>query len=158
MTPIVWLTWYGPPSKSSILQSSNIKVSISVGKKYDTEEEKLRFSAFSRNIESIELHNSEAEAGKFTYRLGVHEFADMVSSSNKAGICCLPGLWEKRSRRMLGEIYMPSHKSIFRMAPDSWQGDHYNTKYPRIECMILDFPGRVRQLKRYIRVVFGNQV
>ena len=79
----VWLPWYGPQTKSSILQSSKIKVSISVGKKYDTDEEKLRFSAFSRNIESMEEHNSKAEAGKFTYRLGIHEFSDMVSGVAK---------------------------------------------------------------------------
>ena len=31
----------------------------------------------------MEEHNSEAEAGKFTYRLGIHEYSDMVSGEAK---------------------------------------------------------------------------
>ena len=51
---------------------------MSLGKEYSSEEEQLRFSTFSRNVESIERHNDEAEAGNFTYRLGINEFSDLV--------------------------------------------------------------------------------
>ena len=66
-----------PQTKSSRF-FPNITLSMSLGKEYSSEEEQLRFSTFSRNVESIERHNDEAEAGNFTYRLGINEFSDLV--------------------------------------------------------------------------------
>ena len=67
-----------PQTKFTRLFLSDITISISLGKEYSSEEEQLRFSTFSRNVESIERHNNGAEADNFTYRLGINEFSDLV--------------------------------------------------------------------------------
>ena len=76
-----------PQTKSNSLYLSDITLSMPLGKEYSSEEEQLRFLTFSRNVESIESHNNEAEAGNFTYRLGINEFSDLVRSSTKVESC-----------------------------------------------------------------------
>ena len=65
-----------PQTKFNRLFLSDITISISLGKEYSSEEEQLRFLTFSRNVESIESHNNEAEAGNFTNRLGITVSSD----------------------------------------------------------------------------------
>ena len=95
-----WYWWFNvmslkrPQTKFNRLFLSDITISISLGKEYSSEEEQLRFLTFSRNVESINRHNDEAEAGNFTYRLGINEFSDLVRNWTKVESCQqIPTIW-----------------------------------------------------------------
>merc|ERR1712018_847981 len=45
---------------------------------FDETENVYRQRIFQRNVELINKHNSEAETGKHTYKLGVNQFADLT--------------------------------------------------------------------------------
>lgn len=50
-----------------------------VAKNYEDNEEKSRFSKFSKNFQTILKHNAEQDKGMHSYRLGLNEYADLVS-------------------------------------------------------------------------------
>jgi len=55
------------------------------GKSYATfEEEAMRFRLFSENLQLIERHNKEFEAGQHSFTLGVNQFADLTNAEFRA--------------------------------------------------------------------------
>ena len=52
----------------------------SPAKQYKSDkEEEIRKSVFQQNLKQIEVHNALADSGTYSYRLGINQFADMVS-------------------------------------------------------------------------------
>lgn len=50
------------------------------GRSYkNAEERELRFSVFRDNLEFIDRHNADADAGIHTFRLGLNRFADLTN-------------------------------------------------------------------------------
>ena len=62
--------------------SGSVKIKLShlfSDKQYDDEEETKRKEIFRSNVKLIELHNYLHDKGVKSFRLGVNEYADMVS-------------------------------------------------------------------------------
>ena len=49
------------------------------GKKYNGDEELMRFDIWRANLKFISKHNAEADEGKHTFWVGMNKFGDLVS-------------------------------------------------------------------------------
>lgn len=52
------------------------KIQVKFNRNYGAEEDAKRFEIFEGNLLKIEAHNKDFEAGKFTWRLSINQFAD----------------------------------------------------------------------------------
>ena len=60
---------------------SALLTTLLLAKVYDAREEKSRFEKFSKNVQTILEHNSEQMLRRHTYKLGLNEYADLVSTN-----------------------------------------------------------------------------
>jgi C1A family cysteine protease len=69
------------------------------GRSYkNAEERELRFSVFRDNLQFIDQHNAEADAGIHTFRLGLNRFADLTNEEYRKTF-----LGTRPSRRLTNE-------------------------------------------------------
>ena len=63
---------------ASEMQSMFAEFKTTYGKTYTPAEETQRFAVFQSNVEFINKHNADAEAGIYTFTVGINQFADLT--------------------------------------------------------------------------------
>jgi len=69
---------------TSTMEAQFAEFKAAYGKTYTAAEESLRFQIFQDNVNYINKHNAEAEAGEHTFTVGVNQFADLTLAEFKA--------------------------------------------------------------------------
>ncbi|XP_037089414.1 procathepsin L-like [Pollicipes pollicipes] len=80
---------------------------------YTPEQESFRRQVFLYNLDIIERHNAEHDAGRSTYRLGVNQFADLTNSEFRLLL-----LTEARSTPAVSDHAGPHYARTNRTQPD----------------------------------------